>query len=65
MASVIATEIDPAACAALRQRFAGERVEIREVLPGDESIFEEECDVFAPNALGGVLSPEDDSGATL
>ncbi len=55
---VIATEISPERCAILRDRFAQKPVEIRESKPGDLSIFAEPCDVFAPNALGGVLSPE-------
>jgi glutamate dehydrogenase/leucine dehydrogenase len=57
VASVVAAEIDLGASRVLRERFAGTHVEIRDVLPGDDGIFEEECDVFAPNALGGVLSP--------
>jgi leucine dehydrogenase len=55
---VIATEISPERCAMLRDRFAGKPVEIRSSSPDDLSIFEEPCDVFAPNALGGVLRPE-------
>jgi glutamate dehydrogenase/leucine dehydrogenase len=55
---VIATEISAERCNELRQRFAGKPVEIRLSEPGDRSIFAEPCDVFAPNALGGVLGPE-------
>jgi glutamate dehydrogenase/leucine dehydrogenase len=55
---VIATEISPERCAMLRDRFAGKPVEIRQSTPNDLSIFSEPCDVFAPNALGGVLRPE-------
>lgn len=55
---VIATEIAADRCALLRERFAGQPVEIRETSPGDLSIFAEPCDLFAPNALGGVLGPE-------
>ncbi len=55
---VIATEISPERCAELNQRFAGKPVELRPTAPGDLTIFAEPCDVLAPNALGGVLSPE-------
>lgn len=55
---VIATEISAERCEELRQRFAGKPVEIRHTAPGDKSIFSEPCDIFAPNALGGVLGPE-------
>jgi glutamate dehydrogenase/leucine dehydrogenase len=55
---VIATEISAERCVELRQRFAGKPVEIRLAEPNDRSIFAEPCDVFAPNALGGVLGPE-------
>jgi len=55
---VVATEISAPRCALLRERFAGRPVEIRETTIGDLSIFAEPCDVFAPNALGGVLGPE-------
>ena len=54
---VVATELSAERCVMLRDRFAGEAVEIRESSPDDLSIFAEPCDVFAPNALGGVLSP--------
>jgi leucine dehydrogenase len=56
--SVVATEVDAAACSRLRERFPADRVELRLVSPGDASIFDAPCDVFAPNALGGVLTPE-------
>jgi len=55
---VIATEISAERCAMLRDRFAGKPVEIRETSPDDLSIFAEPCDLFAPNALGGVLGPD-------
>jgi leucine dehydrogenase len=55
---VIASEIAAERCAMLRDRFAGKPVEIREAGVDDTSIFAEPCDVFAPNALGGVLHPE-------
>jgi leucine dehydrogenase len=60
---IIATEISAERCAEVRARLArdghGEtRVEIRHAAPGDRQIFAEPCDVFAPNALGGVLDPD-------
>lgn len=57
---VIATEISPERCAELGRvaRPAGTVVEIRNVSPDDRSIFAEACDIFAPNALGGVLDPD-------
>jgi glutamate dehydrogenase/leucine dehydrogenase len=55
---VIATEISAERCELLREQFAGKPVEIRHTAPGDVSIFAEPCDVFAPNALGGVLNPQ-------
>jgi len=57
-ARVIATEISEGRCAEVRARHSGSVVEIRHTASGDRSIFEEECDVLAPNALGGVLDPE-------
>lgn len=59
-AKVIATEISAERCAELAkiQRPVGSVVEIRHVTPEDRSIFAEPCDVFAPNALGGVLDPD-------
>lgn len=58
VARIVATEISAERCAMLGDRFAGKPVEIRLTVPGDLSIFAEPCDLFAPNALGGVLGPE-------
>lgn len=57
-ARVVATEISGERCAEMRARHPGAVVEIREVPAGDRSIFAEPCDIFAPNALGGVLDPD-------
>jgi len=54
----VASEISPERAAVVRARFAGEPVEIRTVSLGDLSIFAEPCDIFAPNAMGGALSPD-------
>jgi glutamate dehydrogenase/leucine dehydrogenase len=56
-ARVVATEISAERCAELQARYAGTVVEIRRVGTDDRTIFGEPCDVFAPNALGGVLEP--------
>ena len=58
VASVIASEIQEAFVRSAQDRFAGKPVELRLVQPADTSIFAEPCDIFAPNALGGVLNPE-------
>lgn len=60
---IIATEISADRVAEVRARLAKEghgstSIEIRQAAPGDRQIFAEPCDVFAPNALGGVLEPE-------
>lgn len=62
-ARVVATEISADRCAEVERRLTevgrGDTVvEIRPTQAGDRSIFAEPCDVFAPNALGGVLDPE-------
>ncbi len=58
VAQVVATEINPERHALLADRFAGKPVELRLTDPSDTTIFAEPCDVLAPNALGGVLSPD-------
>jgi glutamate dehydrogenase/leucine dehydrogenase len=58
VAQVIATDINPDRITMLRERFSGQPVELRLNQAGDTSIFAEACDIFAPNALGGVLNPE-------
>ena len=55
---IVASEVSAPRCAELRERFAGAPLELRATEPGDRSIFAEPCDLFAPNALGGVLDPE-------
>jgi len=57
-ARIVATEISAERCAELRARHAGTVVEIRHVDAADRTIFAEPCDIFAPNALGGVLEPD-------
>ncbi|MCU0691607.1 MAG: amino acid dehydrogenase [Polyangiaceae bacterium] len=55
---VVATDIAEPHVVAARDRFAGKPVDVRIVAPSDVSIFETPCDLFAPNALGGVLNPD-------
>lgn len=58
VASVVASEISAARCAAVRARFDPTRVSVRQVSVGDTSVLEEQCDIVSPNALGGILNPE-------
>lgn len=58
VAHVAATDISEPLIASARDRFAGRPVDLRLVAPDDLSVFGQPCDIFAPNALGGVLSPE-------
>ncbi|MEM6295808.1 MAG: Glu/Leu/Phe/Val dehydrogenase dimerization domain-containing protein [Myxococcota bacterium] len=58
VASIVASDINAARLDAVRTRLADNRVELRHCAPEDTSIFETPCDVFAPNALGGVLNPD-------
>lgn len=55
VARIVASEISPAR---LEQIPKDPRLEVRLVEAGDTSIFDEPCDVFAPNALGGTLDPD-------
>ena len=57
-ATVVATDTRAAQCEAVKARFPDGRVTARHVPDGDTSVFEEECDIVSPNALGGVLNPD-------
>lgn len=50
-ARVTATDVDPAA-------LSGAEAEGLEILRAPDAIYDAECEVFAPCALGGVLNPE-------
>jgi glutamate dehydrogenase/leucine dehydrogenase len=54
---VTACDINPRQAEAMPQASAGQVVDIRTVSCGDESIFNEECDIFSPNATGAILNP--------
>lgn len=55
VAEIIVHDVSERACEMARAAYPDERVKLRRVDTTDESIFEEPCDVFAPNALGGIL----------
>jgi glutamate dehydrogenase (NAD(P)+) len=57
VARIVASEISRPRLDVLASRQRDSRLELRAVQPGDHSIFDERCDVFAPNALGGSLNP--------
>jgi glutamate dehydrogenase/leucine dehydrogenase len=58
VASIVASDISAERTQELAARCRDPRLRVQLVSPGDTSVFEEPCDVFAPNALGGVLDPE-------
>jgi glutamate dehydrogenase/leucine dehydrogenase len=58
VASVVASELSAERCASIRSFFEDRSLEVRNALPGDDSILAEPCDILVPNALGGVLSPK-------
>lgn len=58
VASVVACDISESLLASAKDRFTGKPVELRLVSTEDTAIFGEPCDIFAPNALGGVLNPD-------
>jgi glutamate dehydrogenase/leucine dehydrogenase len=58
VAKIVAADVSAEAARVLGHQYEGARVQIRTVTPGDREIFAEPCDVFAPNALGGILDPE-------
>ncbi len=57
VAKVVAADISAERCDELRSRWPAATVELRVTDPRDRSIFAEPGDIFAPNALGGVLDP--------
>ncbi len=57
VAQIEVVDISPQRVNALRERYDDARLSMRCVDATDTSIFETACDIFAPNALGGVLNP--------
>jgi leucine dehydrogenase len=55
VSSIVASDVSQASADLVRQRHPNAPLEVRVVSPSDRAIFSEPCDVFAPNALGGVL----------
>jgi glutamate dehydrogenase/leucine dehydrogenase len=53
---VVATDIDERRVNEVKSDFAAHPLEISVRARGDNSVLETECDILAPNALGGVLS---------
>lgn len=56
--SVLATDVSEARLDDVRTRFPDERLSLRHVPRDDGSVLAEACDILAPNALGGVLTPQ-------
>lgn len=57
VAGIVVAEIAAEHAEATRALYPGAAVTVRTVAAGDDSIVEEPADVFAPNALGAILSP--------
>lgn len=55
---IVATDVSEHALAEARKRYPDSRLLLKRVQPGDTALFAEPCDVLAPCALGGVLTPE-------
>lgn len=58
VSQIVAAEVSEAAIAEARATHVDTRLILKKVAPTDRSIFAEPCDVFVPNALGGILNPE-------
>jgi glutamate dehydrogenase/leucine dehydrogenase len=57
VARIVTTDIDAERCQSVSDRFPRDRVTVRMTAPADTTLFGTPCDVFAPNALGGILEP--------
>lgn len=58
VAAIVAADIAPERVEAVRQRHAGQPVEVRLVKPGNHDVLAEPCDIVAPSGLGGILNPD-------
>ncbi|HEY8377274.1 MAG TPA: Glu/Leu/Phe/Val dehydrogenase dimerization domain-containing protein, partial [Nannocystis sp.] len=58
VAAIVASELSPERRAQLAAQYAGAPLTLVPAEPGDNRILAEECDILAPNALGGVLNPD-------
>ncbi len=54
---IVACDIDSRLEKALREESRSRNLELRTVCLGDHSIFQEQCDIFSPNATGAILNP--------
>jgi glutamate dehydrogenase/leucine dehydrogenase len=54
---IVASEISSSLREQILQTHRDSRLDVRLVTTDDTSIYREECDIFAPNALGGILGP--------
>ena len=55
---VIGIDINPDHINYIKKEFAGEKLECRLVDKEELSIFDEQCDIFSPNATGAILNPK-------
>ncbi len=55
---IVASEVSAERQSETLDRFADRAVEVRLADPDDWSLFAEPCDIFAPNAVGGVIGPK-------
>ncbi len=53
-AHVIVTDIAPDRCAEVQERFGKQHIEV----VGVDEIYDVDCDIFSPNALGAVINDE-------
>ncbi len=58
VAQVVAFEVNERAIVEARLKHIDERLILKKIEKQDLTLFAEKCDVFAPNALGGILNPE-------
>ncbi len=55
---VVASDINPDHVNSAKKKFADNNFECRLINKNDFSIFNEDCDIFSPNATGAVLNPQ-------
>ena len=55
---VIAADINPDNISAAKKKFADRNFECKLIDKDDLGIFNEECDIFSPNATGAILNPK-------
>ncbi len=55
---VVAVDINPDHINSAKKKFADKNFECRLINKNDLNIFNEDCDIFSPNATGAVLNPQ-------